>query len=153
LCNPAIAGHPDGACKGLSADRARRRRTARHRLRARSVGIEGDGAEALAALRALPAEKLVEGASAPEVLAGIASGQPVVGVSGSILDGRFLIEPPEAAFAAARQAIVPVIVGANSRDLGIGMAETKDDLFALFGDHAKRRACSTTRRATRRWTS
>jgi para-nitrobenzyl esterase len=103
---------------------------------ARSVGIEGDGAEALAALRALPAEKLVEGASAPEVLAGLSSGQPVVGVSGSILDGRFLIEPPEAAFAAARQAMVPVIVGANSRDLGIGMAETKDDLFALFGDHA-----------------
>ncbi len=103
---------------------------------ARSVGIEGDGAEALAALRALPAEKLVEGASAPEVLAGMASGQPVVGVAGAILDGRFLTDAPEAAFAAGRQAMVPVIVGANNRDLGIGVAETKDDLFALFGDHA-----------------
>jgi para-nitrobenzyl esterase len=103
---------------------------------ARSVGIEGDGAEALAALRALPAEKLVEGASAPEVLAGMASGQPVVGIAGAILDGRFLTDTPEAAFAAGRQAMVAVMVGANSRDLGIGVAKTKDDLFAQFGDQA-----------------
>ena len=41
-----------------------------------------------------------------------------------------------AAFAAGRQAMVPVIVGANNRDLGIGMAATKDDLFALFGVYA-----------------
>jgi para-nitrobenzyl esterase len=102
----------------------------------RSVGIEGDGAEALAGLRALPAGKLVEGASAPEVLAGMASGQPLVGVAGAILDERFLVEPPEAAFAAGRQAMVPVMVGANSRDLGIGVAETKDDLFAQFGEPA-----------------
>ena len=103
---------------------------------ARSIGIEGNGADALTAFRALPAEKLVEGASAPEVLAGMAREQPVVGVSGAILDGRFLTESPEAAFAAGRQAMVPVIVGANSRDLGIGMAATKDDLFVLFGGHA-----------------
>ena len=32
--------------------------------------------------------------------------------------------------------MVPVIVGANSRDLGIGMAATKDDLFALSATHA-----------------
>jgi para-nitrobenzyl esterase len=99
----------------------------------RSIGIESDGAEALAALRALPAEKLLEGASAPEVLAGLSREQPVVGVSGSILDGRFLTKSPEATFAAGEQAMVPVMVGANDRDLGIGMAKTKDDLFALFG--------------------
>jgi len=103
---------------------------------ARSVGITDDGAQGLAALRALPAEVLVEGASAPEVLAGMSSGQPVVAISGSILDGRFLIETPEAAFAAGHQAKVPVIVGANNRDLGIGAARTKDDLFALLGDQA-----------------
>jgi para-nitrobenzyl esterase len=65
---------------------------------ARSVGIENDGAEGLAALRALSAEKLVEGASALQVLDGMSSGQPVVGISGAILDGRFLTETPEAAF-------------------------------------------------------
>jgi para-nitrobenzyl esterase len=103
---------------------------------ARSVGIADDGAEGLVALRALPAEKLVEGASALEVLDAMSSEQPVVGVSGAILDGRFLTETPEAAFAAGHQAMVPVIVGANDRDLGIGTAETKDDLFALFGNFA-----------------
>lgn len=103
---------------------------------ARSVGIDDDGLQGLAALRALPADKLVEGASAPLVLAGMSSGLPVVGVSGSILDGRFLTETPEAAFAAGRQAKVPVIVGANNRDLGIGSVRSKEDLFALFGDLA-----------------
>jgi hypothetical protein len=35
----------------------------------------------------------------------------VVGVSGSILDGRFLTESPEAAFAAGRQAMVSGVLG------------------------------------------
>jgi len=43
---------------------------------AHSLGIEGDDARALAALRALPPEKLVDGASAPEVLAGRRMGGP-----------------------------------------------------------------------------
>jgi para-nitrobenzyl esterase len=103
---------------------------------ARSVGIEDDGAEGLAALRALSAEKLVEDASALQVVDGMSSGHPVVGVSGAILDGRFLTETPEAAFAAGHQAMVPVIVGANNRDLGIGLTETKNGLFGLFGDFA-----------------
>jgi para-nitrobenzyl esterase len=103
---------------------------------ARSVGINRDGAEGMAALRALPAEQLVEGASALQVLDGMSSEYPVVGVSGAILDGQFLTETPEAAFAAGHQAMVPVMVGANSADLGIGLAATKDDLFALFGSHA-----------------
>ena len=103
---------------------------------ARSLGITSDGVEALAALRALPAERLIEGASAPEVLAALSSGQPVSGVAGAILDGRFLTETPEVALAAGHQAMVPVIVGANNRDLGIGVADTKDALFALFGTHA-----------------
>ncbi|MGR9141504.1 carboxylesterase/lipase family protein [Rhizobium leguminosarum] len=100
------------------------------------LGINGSDAEALAALRALPAEKLTEGASAQDVLVGMSTGKPVIGISGAIIDGRFLLETPEAAFAAGRQAPVPVIVGANDRDLGIGEAATKDDLFALFGNHA-----------------
>ena len=103
---------------------------------ARGRGIEGDDARALAALRALPPEKLVDGASASEVLAGLANGKPVPGISGAILDGWFLTRSPEAALAARPREMVPVMVGANDRDLGIGTAETKDDLFALFGEQA-----------------
>ncbi|MBB2842621.1 UNVERIFIED_ORG: para-nitrobenzyl esterase [Rhizobium etli] len=103
---------------------------------AASLRIHGSDADALTALRALPAEKLTEGASAQEVLAGMATGKPVIGISGPMIDGRFLLETPEAAFAASRQAPVPVIIGANDRGLGLGQAATKDDLFALFGSRA-----------------
>ena len=103
---------------------------------ARYVGVNRDGAEALAALRALPAETLIEGASGEAVIPSLGNGQPVVGVAGSILDGKFLTETPESAFKAGRQAMVPIIVGANSRELHVGEAATKDDLFALFGAHA-----------------
>ncbi len=108
---------------------------------ARSVGVTGNGATALHALRALPAAKLVEGASGPEVLAALSGGPQVIGVAGSIRDGRLVVEPPEAAFAAGRQAMVPVVVGANDRDLGLGSANSKDELFALVGalaDEARR---------------
>ncbi|WP_085582394.1 MULTISPECIES: carboxylesterase/lipase family protein [unclassified Pseudomonas] len=101
---------------------------------ARSQGIHGDGAQALAALRKLPAEKLVQGTSASEVMAGLSRGVPVSGVAGAILDGRMIIESPEQALAAGHQAKMPVLVGANSRDLGIGDAKSKDELFARFGE-------------------
>jgi para-nitrobenzyl esterase len=32
--------------------------------------------------------------------------------------------------------MVPVVVGANDRDLGVGIANSKDDLFAAFGAEA-----------------
>ena len=51
------------------------------------------------------------------------------------LDGRFLTESSDASFAAGHQAKMPVIVGAE-RDLGIQLAATRDELFALFGTDA-----------------
>jgi len=129
LQSPGVPTARDAVLPLTALQEAEKRATAY----ARSLGIDDNGAEGLAALRSLPAEKLVEGASAPEVLEGMSNNKPVVGVSGSILDGWFLTKSPEAAFEAGEQAMVPVLVGANDRDFGIGMAETKDDLFALFG--------------------
>ncbi len=100
---------------------------------ARSVGIAGEGAAALSQLRALPADALLAGASQKETLAALGAGTTPLGMAMSIVDGRFLVERPEAALAAGRLAKVPVIVGANDRDLPIGSAKTKDELFALFG--------------------
>ena len=54
----------------------------------------------------------------------------------SIIDGRFLTESVEAAVAAGHQAKVPVIVGANDRDLPVGVADNKDQLFEVFGTDA-----------------
>lgn len=103
---------------------------------ARSAGVKGEGAAALEQLRALPAAKLIEGVSGPEVLAALSAGTVVPGMAMSIIDGRFLVERPEAALAAGRQARVPLIVGANDRDLGLGTANGKDELFAVFGSAA-----------------
>jgi para-nitrobenzyl esterase len=103
---------------------------------ARSVGAEGEGAEALVTLRALPASSLVDDVSAAAVLAGLGSDTPVIGVAGPIIDGDFLTKSPEQAFADGDQMRVPIIVGANNRDLGIANVSSKDEVFALFGDLA-----------------
>jgi para-nitrobenzyl esterase len=103
---------------------------------ARSVGVTGEGPAALKALRALPANKLVEGASAPAEIVALSNGKFIIGVAGSIRDGKLVVEAPEAAFAAGRQTMVPVIIGANDRDLGVGNANSKDDLFSIFGPNA-----------------
>jgi para-nitrobenzyl esterase len=43
------------------------------------------------------------------------------------------VETPEDSLAAGRIKDVPIIVGANSLDLGIGPAGSKDDLWSTFG--------------------
>jgi para-nitrobenzyl esterase len=103
---------------------------------ARSLGVAGDGTAALKALRAVPASKFTEGAGAPAAVASISAGKPIIGLSGSIRDGKLIVETPEVALAAGHQAKVPVIIGANNRDLGAGTAATKDALFAVFGPDA-----------------
>lgn len=101
-----------------------------------SVGIKGDDAAALKQLRALPPEKLVEGLSAQDGLAAIAAGKNPPGMAMSILDGRFLPETPEAALRAGHHADVPFIIGANDRDILLGIANSKGQLFAVFGPDA-----------------
>jgi len=94
------------------------------------------GAENLAQLRKLPADAVVAGTGSKETLALLALGRKPAGMAMMIVDGQFLVETPEAALAAGRQAMVPVMVGANDRDLPVGVASSKDDLFALFGPDA-----------------
>lgn len=105
---------------------------------ARAAGIEGDGAAALRELRDLPASKVVEGTSTLETLAALSAGSKPFGMAMSILDGRFLVEQPESALAAGRQAMVPVLIGADDRELAIGSAGSKDELFAYFGPDAEK---------------
>ncbi|MGF1569244.1 MAG: carboxylesterase/lipase family protein [Nodosilinea sp.] len=103
----------------------------------RSQGITGTGANALTALRALSAEQAVEGTDSQETLAILASGSTPAGMAMSIIDGQFLVARPEEVLARGQQAMVPTIVGANDRDLGIGSADTKEQLFAQFGPYAQ----------------
>ena len=107
---------------------------------ARSLGITAEGPAALAALRALPAEKLVEGTDHEAEEAALAAGKPLIGVAGPMLDGKFVVEAPEFALAAGREAKVPVMIGATDRDHAQGSADSKDELFAIFGANAVRGA-------------
>jgi len=104
----------------------------------RSIGVTGEGAAALKQLRALPAEKFIEGASAKEGIAALSEGKILPGMAWAIIDGRFLTETAEATLAAGRQNKVPVILGSNDRDIRLGTAKSKDELFAVFGPDAAR---------------
>lgn len=104
---------------------------------ARSVGVAGEDADALRQLRALPVKTLLEKISGTVTLEAISADKTPPGMAMSIIDGMFLPESPEAALAAGRMASVPVMIGANDRDLAIGKAADKDELFAIFGPDAK----------------
>ena len=93
---------------------------------ARKHGIEGNGADALAKLRALSAaEILSEGQTAP-----LNSDT----YSGPIVDGRIVVETSQNVYKAGRQAHVPLMIGANSADAGgFVSGATKDAVFSLYG--------------------
>ena len=98
---------------------------------ARANGIEGDGPDALAALRALPAEKVVSGLNMASM--GAAAGTYA---GGAMVDGKIVVEDPDKAYRAGRNAKVPVMIGANSADIGFASARSMDELFKPFGGNA-----------------
>lgn len=93
---------------------------------AKKMGIEGEDARALEALRALPPEKIVDGLNMASM------NTPTY--SGPMLDGKIAVETVEQAFLAGRQAKVPFIAGANNMDIGFSSARTLEDVFKPFGD-------------------
>jgi para-nitrobenzyl esterase len=103
---------------------------------ARKHGIESVDAAALAQLRELPAAQVVDGMNMAALFA--PAKVPLYG--GPIVDGRIVLDAPEAIYLHGGQARVPIIVGANSADIGFGFASTKDALFAAFGPLAEQAA-------------
>ena len=109
---------------------------------ARSANIKGTDAPALAHLRALPADRLLNGLS-PENLkinGDIkSSDQREVGTSvgGPIIDGRIKLSVVDQAIRAGQAAGIPVMIGTTSGDLGVPTGQTKDELFAQFGAKAQ----------------
>jgi len=98
---------------------------------ARKHGIEGTDAAALAKLRALSVEEIVDGGQETD-----GRGGPRI-YSGPILDGKFVVETAESAYKAGRQAHVPIMIGCNSAEIGgpfVNASTTKEELFSLFGD-------------------
>ena len=131
----AVSRHPDAPRRRTADALSCRRREDRWRLCA-FLGSHDDDKAALAKLRALPAATFYKGTE--DYVSSVFGGPEIPGLSFSIVDGGLVAEPPEMAIRAGRQAMVPVIVGANDADLGASTAKTKDELFALFGPLASR---------------
>lgn len=99
---------------------------------AKRVGVEGTGATALAALRALPADKIASNLSMATL---VFQGEGAL-YSGPVVDGKLIVETPEATYANGRQPKIPVIVGATSADLSLDFTPTAEAAYAKFGPDA-----------------
>ena len=100
---------------------------------AKAKGIDEAGPEALEKLRALPADAVVDGLN----LATMQQPSTALTYSGTMLDGKIVVEQPQDAYRAGHEKRVPIIVGANSFDLGFSFARTKEELFGQFGPKTK----------------
>jgi para-nitrobenzyl esterase len=96
---------------------------------AKRYNIEGTDAAALAKLRALSAAEIVDDG---QQTAG-QGGPPTY--SGSILDGKLVVETAESAYKAGRQMRVQLIIGSNSAEVTAGFvnAGSKEELLTQFG--------------------
>jgi para-nitrobenzyl esterase len=92
---------------------------------AEKAGIKGEDAAALAALRELPAERVCDRLNMASM------GNPTY--AGPMIDGKIVAESSEQALLAGHAMKIPVIVGANSSDIGFSFAKNMDELFAPFG--------------------
>jgi para-nitrobenzyl esterase len=99
---------------------------------AKGAGIEASGAQALKLLRALPAEALLNHLNLATMSAGAATY-----VGGPVLDGKIMPAEPAKVYAEGKAARVPLMVGANSLDIGFMKGDTVDELLAQFGANAE----------------
>ncbi len=97
-------------------------------------GIEGEGAEALAAMRALSQEAVTNKLSMIQLFRPDPGPQTYVG--GPLMDGEMIAGQQSAVIAAGGAAKVPVLIGTTSMDIGFLGGATKDEVFAQFGDMA-----------------
>lgn len=98
---------------------------------ARKKGIDGTDQEALAELRALSVEEIVDGGQETDGENGPRT------YSGPILDGELVVETAESAYKAGRQADVPLMIGNTSAEIGgsfVNNSSSKEELFSLFGE-------------------
>jgi len=103
---------------------------------AKKHGIQETDAAALARLRSLPVEEIVDGG---QETAG--PGGPAI-YSGPILDGKLVVKTAQSAYEDGQQPKVQLIIGSNSAEVPAGFvnARSKDELLNLFGslrDEAK----------------
>jgi para-nitrobenzyl esterase len=97
---------------------------------ARKHNIQTTDASALAKLRSLSAEEIVDGGLETD-----SAGLRIY--SGPILDGKLVVETAESAYKAGRQPTIPLIIGNCSAEIGgpfVSNANSKEALFASLGE-------------------
>ncbi len=96
-------------------------------------GITGEGSDALKALRALPAEKIVDGLNVPNRRA-----NPAVGATfaGPMVDGQIVLDPSQKREFTSTQPKIPIIIGTNNEDLSYPQEKTMAELFQPFGPNS-----------------
>jgi para-nitrobenzyl esterase len=94
---------------------------------AKSKGTTGEDAAALAALRKLPADAIVDGLNMMTMFNNLKT------YTGPMIDGQVIVETAQAALLAGHQMKIPVMVGATNRDIGISFARTMQEVMAPFG--------------------
>lgn len=96
---------------------------------ARKHGIEGTDAAALAKLRSLSVEDIVDGGQERN------GGLPIY--SGPILDGKLVVETAQSAYESGRPPHIPLIIGSNSAEVPGGFinANSKEQLLSMFGGY------------------
>jgi para-nitrobenzyl esterase len=99
---------------------------------AKSNGITGTDAAALEALRALPAEKVVAGLNMASMGAAAAT------YGGPIIDGKIVVETPQSALLAGHYPRIPVMIGANSNDIGFPRWHTLEETWAAFAPDSEK---------------
>src|SRR6185437_16875637 len=90
-------------------------------------GIDGEGEDALTALRAMPAAKLIDGLN----MATMDGDHTYAG--GPILDERLYPGPPTKVYAAGGGARVPIMIGAKTDEIGKLTAASLPALWKSFG--------------------
>jgi para-nitrobenzyl esterase len=98
---------------------------------AKSKGITGDGPEALKQLRALPSDSIVDGLSMVTMFMARTT------FSGPMIDGTLVVDEPQVLYLSGKYHHVPMMVGANSADMGMSRATTVQEIFAPFGANQK----------------
>jgi para-nitrobenzyl esterase len=107
---------------------------------AASVGVSGGGPEALAALRALPADVIAAGLNMSALVKMVMAPAPPSYVMGPIVDGAIVVASPAELIASGRGMQVPLLVGTTSQDMPTRFPPSKADPLACFGaDAAKAR--------------
>ena len=102
---------------------------------ARSKDINGTDAASLKALRALPAESVVDDLN---IITRRTTHSTASTYPGPMIDGQLVVEPAQAAFEASRQAKIPLIIGANDSDLAYPQGNTVAELLSVFGTQSGR---------------